>query len=618
MIRVSQRIWLLGPIALYVLSLHYKFLYSDQMTYFVAPFRSLYPNFALNDWFTWNVTHVHQNFSSFVVFYSKFFGVEFGTFIVFVVMITIFCWISYKFVTFYGGDLLAYGLFLTLLLIGQNMGFGASRVLPTEGVLVPMDLTMPFILLSFYYVLQDKYAQAGLFAGIAGYFHINAFVLITLVFGIYFLINFSLLVRHRGYHFFLWFSLLSFPTFYSALHDFMGAKDFATSPEVAAVFDSFFWFHVSAHLWGPSIFLFMGLCHLLIWKRYREERTEANWRIFLFSVIIGALLIVAYVCSLPRTYNVFVVRLFLWRFSAVVMYFAYLFLSVNAATALRSDRGLEMIPICLLILTVFIAKYDYPLSGLLSTLLGVYLLFGHRSRVLALAVSGLAITTVIGAPFVLYTDLVGLGASLTSTAILAAAVFLWPTRVMPQGPVSYAFPTLVLLTCTLALSPLDPKVRLLPPHIYSQYDAAFEELIRWVRTETRPGELFLINPERLGFAIRTHRGTFVDKRVPLKDDEVKEWIKRLSEVYNTNTIQDIQRTQTSKFTDLDIPHLQSLCRKYGLEYLVLEGDPALLRARTSEAPVFQNEMFYVLKIDAQARFPSSDPASRHSAFAGQR
>jgi hypothetical protein len=601
-----KKIWLLGPIALYILCLHYNFLVSDQAVYFISPLSSLYDNFALNDWFTWNVSHWHISFSKFVIFYSKVFGVEFGTFIVFVVMIAIFCWVSYQFVLLYGGDFVSYGLFLALLLFGQNMGLGSSRILPTDGNVVPMDLSMPFILLGFYYALRGKYALAGVFAGIAGLFHVNAFILMGLVFGTYFLLHMRVLVQHRGYQFFLWYFLLSSPTIYFILRDF--GQDGSATPEVFSQSFFFLWFHVSAHLWGPSIFAFAGLCQLLIWRRYREKRTDVDRHVLVFSAIIAVLLVVAYICSLPSTYNLFVVRLFLWRFSAVVVYFAYLFLSISAATALRGKWNVETIILCLLIFTILIAKYDYPLSGLLAALLSAYLLLGHRYSVLPLAISVLAITIIVGAPFVLHTDRSGIIASLVVTGILALGVYLLATQVKPKQLAGYLFPSLVLVVCSIALLPLDPNVRLTLPNIYGKYEPAYEELIAWVRAKTRPGELFLINPERRGFTVRTHRGVFVNiKNVPAKGDEIKEWIARLFEVYNVRTIQDMQKT---KFVDLDIRHLQSLCRKHSLQYLILEGDPKLLNLQTSEEPVFQNELFYVLKIDPQSMLLGSAPPPR--------
>ena len=601
-IKLRQLVWLIGPVVIYVLVLNYKFLVADQTVYFISPFKQLYENFALNDWFTWEVSHWHLNFSYFVIFYSKILGVEIGTFLVFVCVIVLFCWISFKFISLLGGDILAYSVFLVLLLLGKNTGLGLSRILPIDGNLVPMDISMVFMLFSFYYMLSSKYTLAGLFAGLAGCFHVTGLILMGLIIGIYFLLNYKAFFKNRGYYFAIGYLLFASPTFYFIIRDF-GIDTEATSEAFALSFH-FLWFHVSPHLWGPSGFVFAFLCQLMIWKYAREKNSIAHHRVFIFSLIIAALLVIAYIFSLPENYNLFVVRLFLWRASAIVIFFAYLLASIGIVNTIKQGLNINYAFAFLLLFTIIISKYDFPLSGFLSFILClfIFLQYFNESKYVSnyffLALLVIALFGVAGIYYVYAIDIIDIVIALIIAAVVMISIYIckhWPLR---WKTASYAVPSVMLLICAFLVALLDPALKLAAPKLYSEFNPAYEDLIAWVRHETRSGELFLINPELRGFRARTHRGVFVTiKNVPARGDEIKEWAARLFEVYDA---QDIKQVSTMRYTDLNIERLQKLCQAQNLQYLVLEGDPKLLRTRIAQEPVFHNENFYVVRCSASA------------------
>jgi hypothetical protein len=164
--------------ALILWQVGYGFEVGDQLQYLLLPYREIYPDFLVGDWFTWQTSHYHATFAWVVRGLAGVLGVEQLPKSVFALHLLSSALFGYALLRL--SLALGFGLFeaafaLCGFALVRQMGLAGSVL--NHGALVPADLALPFFVLACAAHARGAVIAMGVWLGVAGFMHANYAVL---------------------------------------------------------------------------------------------------------------------------------------------------------------------------------------------------------------------------------------------------------------------------------------------------------------------------------------------------------------------------------------------------------------------------------------------------------
>lgn len=486
-------VWLLAAAhALFVTG--YIAFSSDHTQYLLLPFRDIVPDFATNDWLTWETSHYHFTFSYLIralhAIAPSYLDVSmFSLWFVFTGLYTHAC---LKLTQSLGGGFEQFC--VVVLLHGLYLNIGIADTNTYGDMLLPTHMAFAITMYSIAAMLEHRFLAASTFLGIATLLHIAFGAVGFPVLMLYILFAEKQLAPLRWFRIAIPFVLISLP------NSIPVALRFAESFLEPAAFDGFrvaFQFRAPQHYdplsFSTGITLMWGIPVVIALTRMFPARDETDRRARLLMLIILGLLGVTFCASLAGTPR-FLLRFFPWRLAPIAMVIAYVFLA-RSCTGRPLHRNPEA------------ALFLLPILGLI----------GLRSLTNGALLQGVIISSVI-------------------VGTLAAIYHLRNQRFAPIAAVLLCAIGLTAASATPANGYL-PQQRTITLH----HDDPF---LQWIREESPPGALFMIPPDLEGIRLQGQRAVIVNfKCFPLGDgDEILEWTRRIEDVTGSSAILDQNAT----------------------------------------------------------------------------
>ena len=549
----------IGSAAVLLVHLGYQFEQYDQLQYLLLPYRSLLPDFAIGDWFTWQTSHYHVTFSWLVSALHAIAGADGLPIAMFVAHLGVLAWLGYAiFRLSERWDAGAAGACFAVLVFAliREKGIGGATV--SHGHLLPSDLALPPLLLALAAWIGGRRRLAGLHLGLSGLLHANFAVLGPLVIAVAELPG---LIRRRHELGRALRPVVEMAAIYLAVASptlWMVGQAFASADPAPEAVDIIFRLRSPHHyalsamspqeLWWPLLLLGWGL------PAWRDTLTDAGAgagagprrmiALGLLSILLLGLL--GTLLSIGP-----VVRLFAWRLSAPAL--CILLLQVA-----RSGRGA-------------LAARD-PIA------IGTWV--AGLACASAFARSDLHLVSSPGLPEAIF--------ALPTVALLtlAAAAALSRRRwVLPMRSVA------VLLCVTWAghAWAQPPKrhmragtvraAKVKGPRVArivltgAAHRRVLRNMHRYARERTPVGSRFLIPPHMVDFRMASRRAVYVDfKAAPMRGDEALEWRRRMLAVAGVKRFDKrgyaLRYEAGRLYRERKVRDLAKLARREGMDYLV--------------------------------------------------
>lgn len=164
--------------ALILWQVGYGFEVGDQLQYLLLPYREIYPDFLVGDWFTWQTSHYHATFAWVVRGLASALGVEQlpeSMFALHVLSSALFGYALLRLSLALGFGLFEAAFALCGFALVRQMGLAGSVL--NHGALVPADLALPFFVLACAAHARGAVIAMGVWLGVAGFMHANYAVL---------------------------------------------------------------------------------------------------------------------------------------------------------------------------------------------------------------------------------------------------------------------------------------------------------------------------------------------------------------------------------------------------------------------------------------------------------
>ena len=181
------------------------------------------------------------------------------------------------------------------------------------------------------------------------------------------------------------------------------------------------------------------------------------------------------------------------------------------------------------------------------------------------------------------------------------AVGLLYIRPRLAGAALNAFMVGALLLPVYFSSQLRPysSVALMPKPVITLSDLSSEEndLAKWVKLNTPPDSVFLVNPSLGEFRITAERAIVVDfTAFPFQDQAMAEWQQRMNDCYGVTKAKgfDAVPEMRDRFTKITDKKLAVLQVKYGFEYAVLYK-----ATKTKSHVIFETQNYKVIQFKAK-------------------
>lgn len=544
----------LGAAAL-LTTLGYSFELNDQLQYLLLPYRSIYPDFAPDDWFTWKTSHYHVSFSWIVRGLHQLSGERYFPHAVFAAHLLNLLWLCLaitRMAQAHGAGLPGMVVAITVLALVRHEGVAGATL--NHAQLLPADLALPPMLLALSAWINGRSLHAGLWLGLSGLLHSNYALLGPMVVGLGEIAGLALAGRsnERG----LWqewgrmaagYLLFATPSLWLIARTFLIAD---TAPEaVDTVFRVRSPHHYdlsalgSVDLWWP-LFLLAWAAPAL-WRQRQERRSRAALMAYSVTawLTVGVLGIWLEVGPL--------IRLFFFRLSPVLILLLLLSVGGFLDQVRRSQREART-PMLLWAATGVLGLCSFARSDM--ELLGVFglesSLFGLPA-VFAVALAGLAAMRRARAPAVLAAAI----AAVAAVQAARAEPIMHERRGAVRKPVMRG-----------------PRVgRFVWNHQHAHVKD--EALMSWVRNNTPTHAVFLIPPSLISFRLRTRRAVFVDfKAAPMRGEEVQEWKRRMLLAMGTEDFPTVgyplRFVAGERFCERPLHELAKLARAEDLDYIV--------------------------------------------------
>jgi glycosyltransferase 2 family protein len=538
----------------------YGFETTDQFQYLLLPYRSIYPDFLLGDWFTWETTHYHTTFAWLIRGVHWLVGQQglpyafFSLHLLTLAGVAAGLWQLARAAKF-GWFAAVFALFA----VAFVRAYGVAGAIVNHGTLLPADMALPMVLLGMAAWLRREFLRAGLWLGLAGLFHANFAVLGPLVIG---LAELPHATKNRAYKDVAYLAggylVLAWPNIFVIVMSFLFGD---ATPQALEIL-----FHVrSSHHYAPALgsivdvwwLVVLAVAGLPVWMAKDDEIVGHPVRMLTLALVLTQVLAAVATWLEWNT----VVRLFFWRLSVPLG----LILALAAGAAIKRavlTRRVEYLLFCLgafILVIGFAAKGtikvwpEYELKGfgtLIPALIPLTIIALSIARLKSYkwarwATGGLALATTFG---------IGL------VAIPGAVI---PEKMAVNWEKAYEKATEL------------HEVEIGPREIRSRYIKIYD----WVRQNTPSDALFLIPPGNMDFRLRSMRGVYVDwKCCPMKGDEIIEWRRRMFAAIGATkfpaTGYRLRDVVNRHYYRQSLSALTQLARSEGLQYIMAKSGNA--------------------------------------------
>jgi hypothetical protein len=535
---------------LLLLQVGYGFEVGDQLQYLLLPYRSLYPEFLLGDWFAWETSHYHVTFSWLVRAAAWSSGLPHLPYAVFVLHLLNLAAFGYAVLRL--SFALGMGLFEATFAI---FGFALVRQLGLAGAivdhagLVPSDLALPPFLLACAAYAEGRSMALGAWLGVSGFLHANYAVLGPLA--LYPLELLRCWQRRSLSSLFAscaLFGVLASPTLLLLVQAFLVRDPAPQAVAVTLFVRSPHHYDLSA-MRPDEVYYALALgCTTLPLALGRVSPGQPGRRSFLLLsaallglLVFGAIGSGAHVLSLSR--------LFMWRMS-IPLFALWLMAAGFAVRSLARQRA--FVPLSWLLLTCAVlttfAQTD-PLEQSswnelprAAAIGGGLLALASLCAQLRVAAPGLRM--LLGALCLVCS----VSAAALALSVVHRPVWFGDKLVRPRG--------LHFMDGQIALTtPLRP--------LYAQ-----------IREQTPTDARFLVPPGQSQFRLQARRAIFVDwKCAPMKGDEALEWQRRMLLAMGTPSFPArgyaLPRAADAAYNARPLADLAELARREGLTHILV-------------------------------------------------
>ena len=309
-------VWLLAAAhALFVTG--YIAFSSDHTQYLLLPFREIVPDFATNDWLTWETSHYHFTFSALIQGLYTLTGsnIDIAMCVLWFLFTVLYTHACLKLTQALGGRFEQFC--IVVLLHGLYMNIGIADTNTYGDMLLPTHMAFAFTMYCMAALLQHRYLAASTFLGVATFLHI--------AFGA---VGFPVLIAYIVFaekrvdakqlcKVSLPFVLLSLP------NSIPVAWVFAQSFIEPAAFDGFkiaFHFRAPQHYdplsFSAGVTLMWGIPVMIALGRMFPAMSEIDRRARLLMLLILGFLVVTFTASVAETPR-FLLRFFPWRLAPI-------------------------------------------------------------------------------------------------------------------------------------------------------------------------------------------------------------------------------------------------------------------------------------------------------------
>ncbi|MFC1553793.1 DUF6798 domain-containing protein [candidate division KSB1 bacterium] len=363
---------------------------SDQTQYLLLPFREIYENFCLNDWFVWETSHYHFVFSYILKFlnFVTLGYIEIGLFITWIFFLIIHLHSLYFLSRTTGGDYKHFILLVLFIISYSSFSLGDSII--NSGILLPAFMAIPVTTYAFGYLISGRYRIAFTLLGTAGLIHINFGIVGIMIFVSYYIIvqkfgNLKELFISTGL-----FSVLILPNIIPVLMNFNENNEW--------LWLSFF--IRSPHHYDPSVFgLFEWLetlipLSLAIFIYYQRKDTAREIKIIYIILLLSGLVLIMNLF----TGILFFYQIYVWRFSPYLLIFSYLIINKFVLSGKYDKRVVWGILMFLLLFLILHRGADIGLKRFVIMTAGVFLFYrmSRKGTVIPLFTGALIVLMLLG------------------------------------------------------------------------------------------------------------------------------------------------------------------------------------------------------------------------------
>ncbi|BBM85103.1 DUF6798 domain-containing protein [Candidatus Uabimicrobium amorphum] len=522
----------------------------NQNTYLVEGLTKIDASFLANDWFAHQSKHHHANFCNIILFVG-YLGLPTGATLVLLElllrMVTLLC--IFKVIgTLDDEHRLAIFVFvLSFLVLEETWSVCGSYIF--SAVLQPSSLGSTFTMVGFLYFLRGRYLVSGLMMAFAGYMHTN-------------------------------FLLLGF-VYLGIAHLFLGSKQFLRR---------------SLMQFTPMLVVFcMALPYLLEFMSSENGKIARDIILFVraphhyvpnlvdFIPFIGWSILGCFSLKVLNGENPIHKRF--------VALYVSLLITVCVATLLTT---VVFVPTISQLFFWRMAPFSVLLSQMLIFYFVIQRVFHSNEISWGQCFAEFALAFVILYLTRRYRVFVGFLPVVGALFLLLRPAFVKISRWMflPQK-YKQTFLQLLGIAFLLLIFAYKSNVCYQKSTFINGFPPKWEgELYKWCET-TKNTSKFLVPPDLGNFRLHAERAVVVDwKSLSVHPDDVVEWYSRIQDITGVEKVADLGTAQEG-YTQMDLPRLMKLIRKYSIDYAVLYRG----QNETHGLPVtFENEKFVVVKL----------------------
>ena len=535
---------------LFLYKIPYGFETNDQYQYLLLPYRTMFPDFLVGDWFTWHTSHYHYTFSWLIQGLYAVVGPQLFPYAVFSLHFLVLMGLAYGVLSVARAMKMHWGAAaFAVLTVAFVSRMGIAETVVNHGVLLPADIAMPLFLIAVAFWIEEKPKRAGLFLGLAGFIHANFAILGPLAFAVPELIKIARTRQIKGtLQMAGLFLIVAAPTLVGTVSAFWASD---AAPEALSVL-----FKVrSPHHYSPilerDVPLFFTATLVLLGLPAWLSPIDGAYRHSAVVLSLVGLEIVAIVASV--TGQMTLIRLFFWRLSSPLILISAVAVGhfiVSAAVKRTVESGLYAMS-ALIIVAAFAANGSIAIAPH-PTVTG----FGFMSAAAMALVLVAALRTISNKYVVLLRHI------LCGLPLVVAVLVSKPTAIVADDAVLHwekatkKWATIYSVDEHRILGKRPTKA-----------------IYRWVADNTPKDAVFLIPPGNDDFRFSTRRAVFVDwKCCPMKGEEIREWERRMLAAMGTRrfpaTGYRLYPVSNKYYLSRTLVALATLARKEGISHIM--------------------------------------------------